>query len=64
MIKMNLIHKFILLLILSTKGTRFIDRIKLLEFLENSERFMISNQGTLWYSINLKGYVPIIRLKI
>lgn len=64
MIKMNLIHKFILLLILSTRGTRFIDRIKLLEFLENSERFMISNQGTLWYSINLKEYVPIIRLKI
>jgi hypothetical protein len=64
MIKMNLIHKFILLLILSTRGTRFIDRIKLLEFLGNSERFMISNQGTLWYSINLKGYALIIRWKI
>jgi hypothetical protein len=46
MIKMNLIHKFISLQILLIRDIRFLDKIRLLEFLENLEKFMISKQAT------------------
>ena len=64
MIKMNLIPKFSLLQILLIRGIRFLDRIRLLEFLGNWVRSMISNRVTFWFLISLKGYVPITRLKI
>jgi hypothetical protein len=64
MIKMNLIPKFSLLQILSIRGIRFLDRIRLFEFLGNWGRSMISNQVTFWFLINPEGYVPITRLKI
>jgi hypothetical protein len=64
MIKMNLIPKFSLLQILSIRGIRFLDRIRLFEFLGSWGRSMISNQVTFWFLINPEGYVQITRLKI